>query len=750
MKATREFNALLLDCRIQAAYEDVSGRRQRASVEALLALLREFGVEVDEPGQAGEIFRQRQHDRSARGIEPVQVAWNGRVRPIILTLPTSLSAGALEYYIPAGDESIEGAVRIEELPLAPGRDVKSSEGFVTRRLSLPKKLPWGYHPLSINVSGRSLQSLIISSPMKAFTRDGETAAPRSTHRSNGKAAKRRPWGVFLPLYALRTKRDWGLGDFTDLGDLMEWVGRLGGSDVGTLPLLAAFLDEPLEVSPYRPASRLFWNELYIDVEGIPELLDHADLLERVKSDQFSRRIAALHDSDYVNYREVMRLKREVIQPLADRFFHERPSRFSELQKFVTSDADVFDYARFRATCERHRASWLGWPEERMKRGDLSDGDYDVAAANYYLYAQWIANQQLADLRQKGEAAGCNLYLDLPIGVDPGGYEVWRHQHLFATRTTVGSPPDPMFPKGQDWGLPPMIPDRIREDGYHLFRRVMETSCKYAGRLRIDHILGFHRLYCIPPGFGADQGAYVQYNAEELYAVAVLESHRNRCALVGENLGTVTRNVDRQMARHGIAGMWVAPYELEPGRRAGLSTPTNAQIAMLNTHDMPPLASWWNSADIADRIELQLVSPEDADRERKERRAATQQLKDWLRSVGAFTMGEDVNEMNGDVPLVALVRTLMASPARLALVNLEDLWLETRPQNIPSTSEERPNWRRKARYPLDEFQHMPEVLQALNCISYCNNPWVAGVEVAAANEPPEKLGSRCAPPQPPLK
>jgi 4-alpha-glucanotransferase len=504
---------------------------------------------------------------------------------------------------------------------------------------------------------------------------------------------------------------------------MEWVGRLGGADVGTLPLLAAFLDEPIEISPYRPVSRLFWNELFVDVEVIPELQDSPECCHLIASDGFRRRVEVQRNSELVDYREVMRLKRDVLEPLSATFFQKRPSRFGDLQRFVVENPAVEDYARFRAVCERQRDPWASWPG-RMKDGRIDNGDYDPLAANYHLYAQWTAHEQLAALgdHDTGKAGGtqgstggasgthadrCKLYLDLPIGVDPRGYDVWRHRELFAVGASVGSPPDVVFPKGQDWGLPPMVPERIREDGYDLFRRVMATNCKFAGRLRIDHVLGFHRLYCIPPGFGADQGAYVRYNADELYAVATLESHRNRCELVGENLGTVPATVDRQISSHRIAGMWVAPYELEPGRRARLSPPPPQHVAMLNTHDMPPLAAWWNADDIDDRVKLGLVNGQSANQEREQRRVATRQLGDWLRSLGLLTIEDDAT-----VPVLPLVRGIAASAARLVLINFEDLWLETRPQNIPSVSGEQPNWRRKARYRLDEIQQLPEVLQAL--------------------------------------
>jgi 4-alpha-glucanotransferase len=713
MKVTREFNALLRDCKVQAAYEDVSGRRRRASVDALLGLLQAMGVEIREPGQAGETLRARQHERRLRGIEPVQVAWNGSPKPTVITLPSSFGGSAIDYQIDCGLKRVEGSVRFDALPLSAETDSQSSN-FVSRLLPLPSDLPWGYHNLQIDADGKSFHSLIVSAPRKAFAHNAAEQADAAVHRTNGKSSQQRPWGVFLPLYALRSQRDWGVGDFTDLGGLMEWIGRMGGSDVGTLPLLAAFLDEPLEISPYRPVSRLFWNELYIDVAAIQELKDCAKSRELIEADDFRRRIEAQRKNQLVDYREVMKLKRAVLQPLSAKFFQEQPPRFGDFQKFVRGNPAVEDYARFRAACERERNSWPHWPP-RMKEGGLDESDYDPASANYYLYAQWNAHEQLASLRERGESAGCGLYLDLPIGVDPAGYDVWRHPELFAAGASVGSPPDVVFPKGQDWGLPPMVPERLRADGYRLFRRVMETSCKFAGRLRIDHVLGFHRLYCIPPGFGADQGAYVRYSADELYAVANLESHGNRCELVGENLGTVPANINRQIARHGIAGMWVAPYELEPGRRSGLTPPPREYVAMLNTHDMPPLAAWWKALDIGERIELGLISGEGADREREQRVTATKQLSDWLRSLGLLTI-EDGVQGNSEVPVRQLVRGMAASSARLVLINLEDLWLETQPQNIPSISNERPNWRRKARYRLEEFQQLPNALQALSDVN----------------------------------
>ncbi len=236
--------------------------------------------------------------------------------------------------------------------------------------------------------------------------------------------------------------------------------------------------------------------------------------------------------------------------------------------------------------------------------------------------------------------------------------------------------------------------------------------RYAGYLRIDHAMGWHRLYAIAGSLSADQGAYIRYRGDEFYAVASLESHRHQCTLLAENMGTVPPAVGRSLERHGIGGMWVAPYELEPSRRHGFNRPPALSVASLNTHDMPPLAAWWKGDDIADRQDLGLIDDREAAAEREDRQKATAMLTDYLRSTGALPLDEEDEE----IPVAALLRSIAASPAQLALVGLEDLWLEDRPQNVPGTSTERPNWMRKARHSLEEFTRMPEVLDALDQIN----------------------------------
>jgi 4-alpha-glucanotransferase len=667
--------------------------------------LRSLGTEIDDPAQAGEILKARRRQRLHCGVAPVIVAWDGRPKPIGVTLRPDVTgpiAFELELDSAIPGERVVGRSRIEDLKAVLGPDDETYE-FVTHCLPMPRRLPAGYHRLRITVGNEICQSLVISAPSRAFVR-----YEAETDRSE------RTWGTFLPLYALRTSRDWGAGDFTGLTRLAAWTGEYGGGAVGTLPLLAASLDEPFEASPYRPVSRQFWNEFYIDVEALPELSQCADAQELVGSEGFRRRVKALREEDLVDYRDMMKLKRQVLSMLAEDFFHKRPQRFGDFQRFVAGNRELESYARFRAAADRHRSDWRSWPAAMHSR--LDEGDYDEADLRYHLYAQWAASEQLRSLEQNAAAAGTGLYLDLPVGVDPAGYDVWRNPHLYIANATTGSPPDPVFTRGQDWGLPPLHPERIREDHYSNLREVLAANMKYARFLRIDHAMGWHRLYTIPSGLGADQGAYIRYYHDELYAVAALESHRHKCTLLAENLGTVPPGVNRRLQRHAIGGMWVAPYELEPSRRRGLTAPPPLSVASLNTHDMPPLAAWWKGEDIADRQDLGLIKKEEAHLEQVDRQVATAMLTEYLRTIGALPLEEEDEE----IPVAALLRSLAASPAQLALVALEDLWLETCPQNVPGTSQERPNWRRKARYSLEEFTRMPNVLDLLSQVDALRN------------------------------
>jgi 4-alpha-glucanotransferase len=672
---------------VQTAFYDVEDRRQQASAEAVLRVLRALGVPVESFADVSDALRQRRRELWARGVEPVTVAWDGQPVGIDLRLPATSADGDVRCHLAleAGD-SHAWSCDVAGLPAVDSVVVEGVR-YLTKRLGVPFRLPSGYHRLTLEWGGRQFETLIISAPLKA-------------HTSQDKPESRR-WGVFLPLYALHSRRSWGAGDLTDLESMLEWVAELGGRVVATLPLLAAFLDDPLEPSPYAAVSRLFWNEFYIDVTRVPELHRCPAAQAIVGSPEVHRELEGLRSLPLVDYRRQMGLKRRVLEELARCFFAERSERHTALARFVEAHPPLEDYARFRATVERRRVPWPAWPQP-LREGVLKAGDYDEAAKRYHLYVQWVAQEQMQALSERIQSAGARLYLDLPLGVHPDGYDVWRERGMFALEASAGAPPDAFFTKGQNWGFPPPHPEAMREQGYRYLIACLRHHLQHAGIVRVDHVMGLHRLYWIARGMEPREGVYVRYPSEELYAILSVESHRHRALIVGEDLGTVPHYVRSAMARHSIQRTYAMQFEPR------LGVVPAASVASLNTHDMLPFAAFWESLDAGDRLEHGLQDEKGARGERESCQALKGSLLTLLRRRGLLEEA-DVSER---AVLRACLAFLSASHARVVLVSLEDLWLEKRPQNVPGTWEEQPNWLRKAHYTFEAFYHLPEVLDAL--------------------------------------
>ena len=667
---------------VQTSYQDSRGATVEAGAEALLGVLKSLEAEIDSPADVAEALRVRREELAARVLEPVVVAWDGQANEIDLRLgPLATGRGALACHLDLeGGERRGWVLDLDSLP-------QTAEGV--RRLILPESLPAGYHNLRVEAGGKSWQSLVIAAPTRAYV------------------DQRSQWGVFLPLYALQTERSWGAGDFSDLETLAEWTAGLGGGLVATLPLLAAFLDEPCEPSPYAPASRLFWNELYIDPRRLPEMEGSAAARRLLESSDFQREIDLVRAAPEVDYRRLMALKRRVLEELVYRFFSHPSERLDDYEEFIRKKTDLQVYASFRAVGDRRGETWQHWPE-RLREGTLAAADSDEEDRRYYLWTQWAAEQQMAGLAREARRRGPGLYLDLPLGVHGSSFDVWRHPRLFVRGAAAGAPPDSFFTKGQNWGFPPLQPDRLRERGYDHLIACLRHHLEHAGVLRIDHVMQLHRLYWIPQGMEAKDGVYVRYPAEELYAILSLESHRHQAMIVGENLGTVPPEVYESMDRHEVLGMYVVQYELQPGQ--ALRQPPARSVASLNTHDMPTFRSYWEGRDVGVLRELGFFD-EDQARSELERR-------DALRRGLAGELPADPARSDGatyDAVLRLLLEYLAASPAHMVLVNLEDLWREAEPQNVPGTSFERPNWRRKARPSFEEFSKMPAVVDTLRRI-----------------------------------
>jgi len=668
---------------VQTAYRDAWGDDRVASPEALGGVLAALGAPLAQRSDAAEALRSKRRELDERLAPPVVVSWEGKEVYVPLRLPPGTGAFAAQLDLESGDRwltSIDGAA------LRPGAVAGES------LLPVVESVPIGYHHLTLEVAGRRSKVLIIAAPRRAF-----------------ELKQRGLWGGFLPLYALRTKDSWGAGDFSDLERLARWLAEYGGGLVATLPLLATFLDrEPFEPSPYAPASRLFWNEVYVDPRRLPEFSGSAAARALVESSEFRAEAAALADLGSVDWERTAKLKRSVLAELAKSSLSLSDGRRAEFERFLKAKPYVQEYAKFRAVGDQHGSSWQSWPEAE-RAGNLADADFLPETVRHHLYAQWAAEQQLAELAAAARSRGPGLYLDLPLGVHGSSFDVWRFPDLFARGSSAGAPPDALFQGGQDWGFPPIHPERQRERGYDYLIASLRHHLAHAGLLRIDHVMQLHRLFWVPNGLPATEGVYVTYPADELYAVLSIESHRHNAALVGENLGTVAPEVYEAMDRHNVMGLFVAQYELDPDGPELIRKPPANTAASLNTHDMPPFHAYWQGSEIADLQALGAIDAEAAARDR-ERRG---RLRARLATAVAVTRGGSIpGDQTFSQVSLALHEHLAASPAPIALVNLEDLWGETRPQNVPGTHVERPNWQRKARYSLEEMAELPEVRTTL--------------------------------------
>lgn len=693
-----ELRQLAQHAGVELSYRDAAGQVREAGLDALLRVLQVLGAPVARAADAPDALRERVQGHWRRVLEPVSVVWDDGPAEVAVRLP----GRSVSPHVTATLRFEDGAT--SSWTWEPGQAATADEAtvegvpFTVKRLTLPAKPAAGYHRLSLDVAGQGVETLLLVAPRRAF--DPDSGRPRSQR-----------WGVFLPAYAAHSQHSWGSGDLTDLQGLLDWVSGLGGSMVATLPLLAAFLDEPFEPSPYSPVSRLFWNEFYLDVTRAPELAHSPAAQALLASSPFRAELEALRAEPLVDYRRGMALKRRVLAELARGLFAEPSSRRDACQRFLASHPGVEDYARFRAVGERLRTTWPNWPAP-LRDGTIGAGDFNADVMQYHAYVQWLAEEQLQELSARARAAGPGMYLDLPLGVHGDGYDVWRERGAFAVGIDGGCPPDVVFPRGQNWGFPPLHPEGIRDQGYRYVTAFVRHQMRLAGVLRIDHMPCFHRLFWIPHGLEAKDGVYVRYPSDELYALFNLESHRHRTLLVGEDLGTLPPDVHPAMERHHFHTMYVVQYFSQPEPERALPPVPATAVASLETHDMPPFAGFWEGRDVQDRQDFGLMGQQDPAQEKQRRQAQVRALVHFLKKKGVLAEAADVGTV-----LRACLAYLRASPTPLVLVNLEDLWLETKAQNVPSTRDEHPNWRRKARHSLEEIGRMPELAQVLRAAGF---------------------------------
>lgn len=683
---------------VQTSYTGADQVRHEASTDGLVAVLRALGAAIEGPADAGDALRARRAELARRVVEPVIVSWVGEqdtqaahAPGVRLRVPGSSPVAITLERESGGVRAWRGA----PMQLANARPVwRDGSAYVDGTLPLPLDLPAGYHTLRVDIGGERHEARVVRAPRQAFAADWG-----------------RSWGVFAPVHALRRRVEgaaprFGVGHVGDLAALAPWIGGLGGGIVGTLPLLAAFLDDPVVPSPYSPVSRLFWNELYVDLDRVEELDRCPDARALLADGPVREASARLEEGERVDVRAAAGYRRRVLERLAACFFAGGGAGSDAFRRYLAAHPRAEDYARFRAAGEAHGADWRKWPEP-LRQGDIPDGGFDAGVARYHLYAQWTMERQVGALAAGAAGNGVGLYLDLPLGVHPFGYDVWRERDAFADGVSGGAPPDPFFERGQDWGFRPLHPEHARRAGHRYFIACLRHHMRHASALRVDHVMGLHRLYWVPAGADARDGVYVRYPRDELYAVLALESHRAGTAVVGEDLGTVPQRVRAAMAERGVHRCYVVQFEVRPEERALGEVPVGA-AASLDTHDTPTFAAFWRGLDVAERRDAGEMDAGQANAETEGRARMRQAVTRYL---AGRRMVDATGDADAKGALCGLLRYLGDSDAGLVLVALEDLWLDERPQNRPGRDDPW-NWRKRMSLDLDAIMEAEDVVGPL--------------------------------------
>jgi 4-alpha-glucanotransferase len=643
---------------IALVYEDVEGNRQEADTDVVVALLHALGVPLASSGAAGKVLREQRQAQSRRHLETVLVYWLERPAAVVATLPPTADEGDVWLTLELEDGDVQRAPLAQVV--AAGTRPRLSDATDQRvelRLDLTAlavgPIPPGRHHLTLEGLGAPDSALLLAAP---------TSPPPA-----------RRLGAFIPVHAIRSEHDWGIGTYSDLERLGEWASACGVDLLGTLPLYPSFLDAPrADPSPYLPVSRLAYNEIYLDPVALPEFAACPEARQRWAAS--ADRIAALHSSPLVPYEEVAQLIRAALEPMARCAAEgQLPERRAGLEAFAQRHPELEAYARYRAR------------DEGRRRG----GEPDPAVTTYYLYCQWAAQEQLAAATQS-----CPHYADFPVGSHPHGFDPEWSPVSFVAGVHGGAPPDRFFPLGQDWGFRPLHPQRIREDEYRFLSAALARVFRHAACVRLDHVMGLQRLFMIPEG--APGGAYVSYAVEELHALVALEAHRHGTVVVGEDLGTVPEGVRPRMERDRMLRTWV--FEFETSEACPLPDPPVLSLAGLDTHDLPRFAAYLWGDDVSEREDLGVITAAEAVAELAARTLWRAQL---LLQLGLAQDGDI--EKTTTAALEGCLTHLARSEAAITVADLEDLWGERERQNVPGTGPEAKNWRRRSARTLEDLR-----------------------------------------------
>ena len=716
---------------IGGSYHDFKGDLKHISTPSKAAILDAMGVATSDDRAIDAAIGNQDTVYWMRMLPAATVVTLGGPALAEVSIPLALKAQQVTWAITLeyGAERT-GASAVRDLKVLEQGSLDKRK-FTRVQLELPSDLPLGYHTLKVALdTGLAGESRLIVAPDISFEPESIRAGERA-------------WGIAVQLYSLRSKRNWGMGDFRDLADLVRLAAPLGCGIIGLNPLHALMPANPAHISPYSPSSREFLNVLYIAVEDVPEFASCAQAQQMVTSAEFQKNLAELRSTDVVDYVRVATAKFAVLPLLYAQFRAEHVAndtpRAQAFRQFVEERGEpLLRHALFDALDAHWRLQgpqywgWPSWPEEYREPASTAVNRFARERAQdveYFVYLQWLAEDQLSSSQRLARELGMSigLYGDVAVGANPGGSETWSNRHLYLQNASVGAPPDALALKGQDWGIPPQNPEELRAQRYEPFIVMIRNNMRPVAALRLDHAMTLFRLWWVPRGMTSAQGAYVHYPLDDLIAILALESHRNECVVIGEDLGTVPEEVRVAMERYRIYHYKVLFFERwADGRFKRPEEYVTHALATVTTHDLPTLRGWWESHDIELRDRLNLYPSEEVKDSvhggRAEERLAMMRALNEHR-LWFWQEHEPLPEYSS-----ALARAIHAylglSASNIAMLQIEDLIGMTDAVNVPGTDQEHANWQRKvALDTVDIFarNEVKDMLDAMNTARKGQNP-----------------------------
>lgn len=693
---------------LQDSYVHANGHTEHIALPVQQAILSAMGFDLSSEQTVAAHIQQLQQQAQQEAIAPVTVHTAGQPLTLRLQLPASTASSHWHWHINLengeqcqGNLVLQPKDILEEYPLG-------SDKILAFNLHIDAPLVTGYHQLQLSDGKQQLQQQLIISPARCF----------QLHDS---AILHKTMGPAIQLYAIRSERNWGMGDFTDLKNMVAPLAAAGNDFIGLNPLHALYPMLPQDCSPYSPSSRFWLNTLYVALDDTPEYDACTAAQQLVASAAFQQQLAACRATANVDYPAVAALKQQVATLLFQHFQQHELAQQTERAKafhaFVAeAGSSLSQWAVFSVLQgqlfwqDLQTAAWQQFPPELQNPESAAVAAFakqHASAIEQQLYLQWLAQQQLAEVkaecRKQGMAIG--LYCDVAVGTSRSSAESWAAPEDFLLDLSVGAPPDIMAPKGQNWGLLAYNPLTLRQKAYRPFIELIRANMRFAGALRLDHVMALLRLWCCPLGADATQGAYISMPAQALFAILALESQRNHCVVIGEDLGTVPVEISELMQRYQVLSYRVFMLEQKAGSYQHRDqTYPPLSLATVTTHDMPTLIGFWREHDLALRHTLDLFpSPAVAD-SLHQLRASEKQLMQQQLGLNA----EDVSQLIRASHLYAA-----ATPAQLFAYQLEDLVQLETPVNIPGTSTEYANWQRKLPENIEALCRQPEFVSFMH-------------------------------------